>query len=157
MTVEREMESFSLSSPAFSNNETIPVRYTCDGEDRSPELRWNNTPANTRSLVLIVDDPDAPRGTFTHWVLFDVPHTTQRLVEGETDTGVQGSNDFGRTGYGGPCPPRGHGPHRYFFKLYALDLPSLGLEEGASRSAVEAKMSGHILGEAQLVGHYERR
>lgn len=146
-----------VSSPAFAEGATIPRRHTCEGEDRAPELNWSGAPPETRSFVLIMDDPDAPRGTFTHWVLFDLPASLSGLPEGRPGVGVEGSNDFGRVGYGGPCPPSGHGPHRYFFRLYALDRESLGLPRGASRREVEAAMRGHVLAEGQLMGRYERR
>ena len=110
--------------------------------------------------MLIVDDPDAPSGTFTHWVLFDIPGTTLSLTEAQKaggGVGVSGKNDFSKTGYGGPCPPRGHGAHRYYFTLSALDTDKLGLAAGASRHQVEAKMRGHVVGTAKLMGKYERR
>ena len=148
--------TFNLTSPAFKEGDTIPKEYTCEGQNHSPELHWSEVPANTQGYALIVDDPDAPVGTFTHWVLFNIPGNASALAQGAT-SGVAGRNDFGRSGYGGPCPPRGHGPHRYFFKLAALDVASLNLKPGASRSSVEAALQGHILGEAQLMGRYERR
>lgn len=147
----------TLTSPAFQEGETIPTQFTCDAENISPELHWNHIPAGTRSFVLIVDDPDAPHQTFTHAVLFDIPAETQQLVEGAKAIGVSGTNDFGETGYGGPCPPSGHGSHRYFFTLYALDVPTLNLQQGAARSDVEGAMQGHILEQAQLMGRFERR
>ena len=136
---------FAVSSPAFSNGAEIPRRHTCDGENRSPVLVWRDTPTGTRSFVLIVDDPDAPSGTFTHWVLFDIPAGLTELSEAATSVGRSGRNDFGKDGYGGPCPPKGHGPHRYFFKLSALDVETLELLDGTSRSRVEAAMKGHTL------------
>lgn len=151
--------TFVLLSPAFEEGGTIPARYTCDGEDVSPELRWEGAPAETRSFALIMDDPDAPGGTFTHWVLFDIPANRTSLPEGvrPDEVGVSGRNSFGRTGYGGPCPPPGHGPHRYFFTLYALDIETLGLSAGAPRAEVEASMQGHVIGQASYMGRYERR
>ncbi len=150
---------FTLLSPAFENGATIPARYTCEGENLSPELGWEGAPAKTRSFALIVDDPDAPGGTFTHWVLFDIPADLSSLPEGVRpgEVGVSGRNDFGRVGYGGPCPPPGDGPHRYFFTLYALDVESLGLSEGASRDQVEQALKDHVVGKAQLMGRYERK
>ena len=147
--------AFKVESPAFSNGEKIPQKYTCEGKDISPELRWEGAPPGVKSFVLIVDDPDAPLGTFTHWVLFDIPAAESGLIEGSKQ-GKPGRNDFGKLGYGGPCPPKGHGVHRYFFKLYALDIPSLGLEEGVSKAEVEAAMKGHILAQAETMGRYER-
>lgn len=151
--------AFSLASSAFDDGSGIPTRYTCEGEDISPELRWQDAPANTRSFALIMDDPDAPGGTFTHWALFDIPADRTSLPEGVSpvDVGTAGRNSFGKAGYGGPCPPPGHGPHRYFFTLYALDTDSLNLSGGASRSQVEQALQGHIIGQAQLMGRYERK
>lgn len=153
---------FRLSSPAFKEGETIPVRYTCDGPDLSPPLEWTDPPAGTRAFVLICDDPDAPRGTWVHWVWYDIPPELRRAPEGVPPDpeppigGKQGINDFRRYGYGGPCPPRGHGSHRYFFRLYALDAPT-NLPPGATRAQVEAAMQGHVLASAQLMGRYSRR
>ncbi|MFQ5861329.1 MAG: YbhB/YbcL family Raf kinase inhibitor-like protein [Dehalococcoidia bacterium] len=152
--------AFSLWSEAFDVGKAIPRRYTCDGEDTSPALSWSEAPEGTRAFALIVDDPDAPVGVFTHWVLFNLPTSTQGLPEGVSkmerlDSGaLQGRNDFGRVGYGGPCPPPGH-THRYRFGLYALDAP-LDLEPGATKQQVLDAMRGHVLGDAQLVGTYRR-
>lgn len=149
-----------LESNAFSANGTIPAKYTCDAEDTSPDLRWDTPPVETQSLVLIVDDPDAPSGTFVHWVLYDLPSETRQLAEGVElgptleGGGVQGETSFGRLGYGGPCPPSG--THRYYFKLYALDGP-LGLKSGATKQQVAAAMEGHILDSAELMGRYSRQ
>lgn len=148
--------AMTLQSSAFRDGETIPRRYTCDGEDRSPELSWSDAPPLTCSFSLIMDDPDAPRGTFTHWLVWDLPSSLATLPEGAAGIGQAGTNDFGRSGYGGPCPPRGHGPHRYFFTLYALDVESLRLRPGASRQSLESAMQGHILAQARLMGRYER-
>jgi Raf kinase inhibitor-like YbhB/YbcL family protein len=154
--------AFLLTSPAFTEAAAIPARYTCDGADVSPPLAWSGAPAGTAAFAVIADDPDAPAGTWVHWVLYDLPAGTSRLPENvpKTDTlpafggARQGRNDFRRTGYGGPCPPPGPA-HRYFFKLYALDAP-LGLPPGARKQEVEAAMQGHVLGVAQLVGTYAR-
>lgn len=154
---EGAMMALSLISLAFAEGETIPVNFTCEGQDRSPVLRWSAAPSGVQSFALIMDDPDAPRGTFTHWVLFDIPATTQDLPEGVKSVGTEGANDFGKTGYNGPCPPRGAGAHRYFFKLYALDVAMLNLQQGAARITVEQAMQGHILDQGQLMGRYERR
>ncbi|RME44609.1 MAG: YbhB/YbcL family Raf kinase inhibitor-like protein [Chloroflexi bacterium] len=145
-------------SSAFDEGATIPTRHTCDGEDVSPELTWQGAPAGTRSFVLIMDDPDAPGRTFTHWVLFDIPASQTTLPEGfqPGDVGTSGANDFGKTGYGGPCPPPGHGPHRYFFTLYALNTDVLNLPANASRPAVEQAMRDHLIAQARLMGRYER-
>jgi len=145
--------TFQLTSPAFSEGQPIPRKHTGDGADVSPEVAWTGPPAGTASLALICDDPDAPRGTWSHWVLFDLPPDTRGLAEGAT-AGKQGKNDFGRPGYGGPAPPRGK-PHRYFFMLSALDTP-LNLPAGATRAEVLAAMKGHVLAEAKLMGTYQR-
>jgi len=156
---EGEM-GLALSSLVFKEGGTIPAKYTCDGEDVSPPLRWGEPPVGTQSFALIMDDLDAPGGVFTHWVLLNVPRDSQGLPEGvptqaQLSSGaLQGKNDFRRIGYGGPCPPPG-GPHRYQFTLYALDR-SLPLAAGASRKQVLDAMQGHILAQAQLVGTYQR-
>lgn len=150
-----------LTSPAFTNGASIPREHTCDGADLSPALQWEDVPAQTRSFALIVDDPDAPAGTWVHWVIFDLPATTRQLARGVPGDGQlpsgarQGRNDFKRVGYGGPCPPRGPA-HHYHFRLYALDA-TLGLSAGASRADVDAAMRGHVLAHAELVGVYQRR
>jgi Raf kinase inhibitor-like YbhB/YbcL family protein len=152
--------TIQLTSPAFREGETIPKQYTADGDDRSPPLSWGEPPAGTQSFALIADDPDAPRGTWVHWVLFDLPATERGLGEGvaaaETlpNAAKQGKNDFRKVGYGGPSPPPGK-PHRYFFKLYALDR-KLDLHSGVTRAQVESAMKGHVLAEGQLMGKYGR-
>ena len=152
--------AFSISSPSFQNGKDIPKKFTCDGDDVSPALSWKDPAQGGKSFVLIADDPDAPRGTWTHWVLFDLPSTISNLPEGVPKVGElpgggrQGVNDFHKIGYGGPCPPPGK-PHRYFFKLYALDT-KLNLKAGASKQAVERAMQNHILGKAELMGKYGR-
>ena len=148
-----------LTSPAFSEGALIPVEYTCTGGDFSPPLAWSDLPAGAKSLVLIVDDPDAPVGTWVHWVAFNLPVTGRGLPEGIKDAkqlpggGVQGANSWRRTGYGGPCPPSGI--HRYFFKLYALDT-ILSLDNKAAAKDVQAAMKGHALAETQLMGRFKR-
>ncbi len=149
--------TFTLTVSAFADGGLIPARFTCEGADISPELHWSESPAGTRSFALIMDDPDAPVGTFTHWVLFDIPAERSSLGEGESKVGLAGKNDFGRVGYGGPCPPLGHGPHRYFFTLYGLAIASLKLKAGANRRQLEAALRGHILAQAQYMGRYERK
>jgi hypothetical protein len=152
--------TIQITSAAFTEGEPIPKKYTCDAEDVSPPLAWSGVPAGARSLALIADDPDAPVGTWVHWVIYDLPPSLSGLMEGIAKTptveggGAQGNNDFRKVGYGGPCPPRGK-PHRYFFKLYALDIP-LGLQPGASKADVEKAMRGHILAQGQLIGTYSR-
>lgn len=143
-----------LIESVFENHQPIPARYTCDGEDVSPFLRFMNTPKNTKSLAIIVDDPDAPRGTFDHWIIWNLPPDLKQLSEGESSSSAkQGTNGFQQTGYRGPCPPPGK-PHRYFFKLYALDA-LLPLSEGASKHELEQAMQGHILEKAELIGTYQ--
>jgi Raf kinase inhibitor-like YbhB/YbcL family protein len=149
-----------LTSPAFNEGGTIPKEYTCDGMDKSPELNWNGTPEGTRSFSLICDDPDAPAGTWVHWVIYGIISRSNNLSDGvpasESVMGgvLQGRNSFGNIGYGGPCPPRGK-PHRYFFKLYALDT-ELSLKSGAGKEELLKAMKGHILEESQLMGKYGR-
>jgi Raf kinase inhibitor-like YbhB/YbcL family protein len=153
-----------LESTAFSANGIIPGKYTCDGLNISPPLSWDEPPAEAQSLVLIVEDPDAPGRTFVHWVVYDIPVQVRQMAEAiprqptlldarEVKGGVQGENDFGRLGYGGPCPPSG--THRYIFKLYALDR-ELGLKPGATKDKAIAAMDGHILATAELMGRYTR-
>ncbi len=150
-----------VESQAFREGEVIPIKYTCEGEDLSPPISWSEVPAGTKSFVLIMDDPDAPIGTFTHWIVYDIPPDIRSLREGipkSEKTGIfkQGLNDFGFTGYGGPCPPKGHGYHRYFFKVFALDLNTLDLPASANRRQVEERMKGHVIGEGYLMGRYKR-
>ncbi len=146
--------AIQITSPSFADGQLIPQKYTCDSSNISPQLDWIGVPAGAQSLALIADDPDAPGGTWVHWVLFNIPVTMNGLPEGVKGSGVQGRNDFSKLGYGGPCPPKGPA-HRYFFKLYALDR-SLSLNEGARKADVEKAMAGHILGQGQLMGKYGR-
>jgi Raf kinase inhibitor-like YbhB/YbcL family protein len=152
--------TITLTSPAFREGDTIPRTFTADGDNVSPPLEWGEPPAGTQGFALIADDPDAPRGTWVHWILFDLPPGERRLDQavppGESLPGGarQGKNDFGKLGYGGPSPPPGK-PHRYFFKLYALDALT-ALQPGATKAQVEAAMKGHVLAEGRLVGKYGR-
>jgi hypothetical protein len=154
-------DTMELYSSAFENEENIPQNHTCEGDDLSPELTWTDVPEEARSLALIVDDPDAPMGTWVHWVAYNIPVKLDGLPEGISDDEtldngmVQGVNDFKNYGYGGPCPPRGHGTHRYFFKLYALDS-KLRLEPGATKAELMDAMEGHIIDEAEFMGTYSR-
>ena len=143
-----------VSSSAFSEGQPIPEKYSCDGRNLSPPLKWNGAPEKTKSLAIIADDPDAPSGTFTHWVLYDLPAKTSELKEGSSGAGKEGVNSFKKTGYGGPCPPP-NGAHRYVFHVYALDIDSLG-KAGLSKQDVSAAMKGHVLAEGQLIGKYKR-
>ena len=154
---------FTLASSVFHDRSSIPEKFTCDGADVSPPLAVLDPPPTARSLVLICDDPDAPAGTWVHWVLYDLPPGTRSLPEGipafevlrELGGARQGKNDFRRLGYGGPCPPPGK-PHRYFFTLYALDAV-LGLKGGPTKADVERAMQGHVVAQSQLMGTYGRK
>jgi Raf kinase inhibitor-like YbhB/YbcL family protein len=148
------MPDFTLSSSAFEPGAAIPRRHTCDGEDLSPALAWSGVPEGTRSLALVVDDPDAPGRTFLHWLAWGLEPEAGSLVEGEAAP-VEGTNDFGSTGYRGPCPPSGHGPHRYFFRLHALGAP-VDVRTGAGRDELERAIRDPQLGTAELMGTYER-
>ena len=149
-----------ITSQAFEAGGMIPAKYTCDGPDLSPPLRWADPPAGTQSYALIADDPDAPVGTWVHWVLWNIPAEASGLEENLSKSASlpngakQGTTDFRRIGYGGPCPPSG--THRYFFKLYALDT-MLELPSSTTKRDLEGAMQGHILGQAELVGKYQRR
>lgn len=150
---------FSISTSSFQPNGDIPTRYTCSGDNLSPALAWTDPPAGTESLVLIVDDPDAPGGVFNHWVLYDLARSARRLPEGvprkaDPEGARQGRNGFNELGYGGPCPPPGR-VHRYYFRLYALDR-KLELAAGASKSAVEKAVQGHVLAQAEVMGRFKR-
>lgn len=152
--------ALELRSSAFETQATIPTKYTCDGSDISPPLSWNDPPEGTESFALICDDPDAPGGTWVHWVLYDLPPSARGLPENVpgdkalADGTMQGKNSWGKVGYGGPCPPRGPA-HRYFFKLHALDV-KLHLPPGKTKRDVEKAVEGHILAGAELVGLYKR-
>jgi Raf kinase inhibitor-like YbhB/YbcL family protein len=154
------MQNIMISTEAFREGDTIPPEYTCDGKDISPMLSWNGVPSNAKSIALIMDDPDAPGGTFVHWVFYNIPANVQNLSKGmpgnETlaDGSLQGMTDFGRTGYGGPCPPPGK-PHRYYFKIFALDT-KLDLSSKAKKTDVERAMEGHVLARGELMGKYGR-
>jgi Raf kinase inhibitor-like YbhB/YbcL family protein len=151
---------FSLTSKSFDDGSPIPRQHTCDGADRSPPLEWSATPPGTRSLALIVEDPDAPSGTWVHWILYDLPAALTHLPEGVAPAasvpggGSQGFNDFRKVGYGGPCPPAGK-PHRYFFRLYALDAPTK-LDPRQDKAVLMKAVDGHIIAKAELMGTYKR-
>jgi Raf kinase inhibitor-like YbhB/YbcL family protein len=155
-----ERQSMQLVSTAFALGESIPALHTCTGKNISPALKWSGVPEGAKSLALIADDPDAPVGTWVHWVLYDLPPATKELPEDLPKSqyipggGAQGLNDFKHLGYGGPCPPPGK-PHRYFFKLYALDT-MLELKPGATKKAVEKAMETHVLAQGELMGTYKR-
>ena len=152
--------TIKLTSSAFAEGELIPAKFTCSGENVSPPLAWTNVPPEAKSLALVVDDPDAPRGTWVHWVAYNLPPTTKELTEGIpaqesiASGGQQGKNDFGKLGYGGPCPPPG-ATHRYYFKLYALNT-ELTLPAGATKQDLLKAMYGHIIDQGQLLGRFKR-
>jgi Raf kinase inhibitor-like YbhB/YbcL family protein len=160
-TEEAKGMAIQLTSTAFAEDKPIPVVHTCEGDDVSPPLSWSNVPAGTKSLALIGDDPDAPGRTWVHWVVYGIPPNVSELPQAVPTTETlsngaqQGTTDFGRVGYGGPCPPKGK-PHRYFFKLYALDS-ELPLKTRATKQDILNAMKGHILAEGQLMGTYQRK
>ena len=155
-----EKMTLKLTSAAFEEGGAIPQQYTCDGRDVSPPLAWASVPDDARTLALVCDDPDAPRGTWVHWVVYNIPATARELAEGvpaieNLENGArQGANDFRKIGYGGPCPPSG--THRYYFHLYALDA-DLNLPSGATKDQLLKAVEGHVLAEGQLMGRYTRR
>jgi Raf kinase inhibitor-like YbhB/YbcL family protein len=152
-TLPMNDQKFLIRSPAFQNEQRIPSKYTCDGDDISPPLAIENIPESTASMVLLVDDPDAPSGTWTHWLVFNIPRDVTRIGEGTIPIGTRGNTSWSTTDYGGPCPPEG--THRYSFKIYALGT-TLRLNEGASKQEVLEALKGHILAESELIGTYER-
>jgi Raf kinase inhibitor-like YbhB/YbcL family protein len=152
LTISQGGTGMKLSSPAFGNNQSIPSKYTCQGEDINPQLVIEGIPEEAKSLALIVDDPDAPIGTWVHWVVFDMPLFAS--IKENSIPGKQGVNDFGKRNYGGPCPPSG--THRYFFKIYALDR-ELDLKEGIDKATLEKAMQNHILAQAELIGLYKKK
>jgi hypothetical protein len=143
-----------ISSPAFNQGANIPSKFTCDGSQTSPPLQITGIPAEAKSLALIADDPDAPGGLFTHWVIWNIPPQISSIADGSAPKGVQGTNDFGRPGYGAPCPPSGI--HRYYFRVFALDR-ELDLRSGAKRGQLDAAMKGHVIAQGELIGRYSRK
>lgn len=150
------LAKLELTSDAFQDGGPIPAQYSCDGGDQIPTLHWSQPPSGTRSFALVIDDPDAPGGTFRHWGVFDITPST-RSIGGSQRVGTEVKNDFGKPGYGGPCPPRGHGPHHYHFKLFALNVDRLGLSPNAKVADVEKAAAQHAIGQGELVGTNERR
>lgn len=144
--------AFTATSPAFADGQPVPTQFTCDGNDSPPPIAVGDPPAGTKSFAIVMDDPDAPKGTFTHWLAYDIPADGDTLL---TTAGKTLKNGFGRPGYGGPCPPPGHGSHRYYFTIYAVDAPALDLP-GDVRDDLEAALKGHTLGKARFMGRYER-
>jgi Raf kinase inhibitor-like YbhB/YbcL family protein len=151
--------AFTVRVERFENGATIPVEMTCEGGDVAPAVSWSGEPAGTKSFALIMDDPDAPGGTWTHWLLWDIPSDRHRIENGFRPGvfGVSGKNDFGREGYGGPCPPRGHGAHRYFFRVYALNVPRIEVKPGAKRAAVDPAIHRCLMAEASHMGRFGRK
>jgi Raf kinase inhibitor-like YbhB/YbcL family protein len=145
----------SLTSGAFKDGQPIPAQFTCDGANQAPPLQWSEPPQGTKSFALVIDDPDAPSGTFRHWGVFDIAPSV-RSIGGGQRAGTEATNDFGKPGYGGPCPPKGNGPHHYHFKTFALDVASLGRRPDAHVSDVEREAEKHAVGRAELIGTYER-
>jgi len=143
-----------ITSSAFQEGGNIPSRFTCDGGDTSPPLQITEVPSGAKSLALVVDDPDAPSGLFTHWMFWNISPQNNTIAEGSTPKGVQGTNDFGKSGYGGPCPPSG--THRYYFKIFALDR-ELESPAGTKRSQLDAAMKGHVVAQGELIGRYSRK
>jgi len=146
----------SLSSGDLAEGQPIPVAHTCDGAGSSPALSWGEPPEGTRSFALVVDDPDAPGGLFRHWGIYEIPAGARSISAGQT-LGKQAVNDFGKRGYGGPCPPKGHGPHHYHFKLFALDVDRLDLGAGPKAADVENAAKKHAIAEGELIATYERK
>ena len=143
-----------ITSSAFQQGGNIPSKFSCDGANTSPPLEIGDVPSGAKSLVLIVDDPDAPSGLFTHWAVWNISPQTSTIAEGSTPKGVQGTNDFGKSGYGGPCPPSG--THRYYFKIFALDR-ELDLPFGAKRGQLDTAIKGHVIAQGELMGRYSRK
>ena len=155
-TVENAtLTKLNLTSDAFQDGQPIPTQYTCDGADQTPAVKWGEPPVGTKSFALVIDDPDAPSGTFRHWGVFDIP-ASARSIGGGQQVGTEVTNDFGKPGYGGPCPPKGHGPHHYHFKLFALGVDRLDLSTNAKVADVESAARQHAIAEGELVGTYER-
>lgn len=143
-----------IMSSAFQEGGNIPSKFSCDGADTNPPLQISDVPSGAKSIVLIVDDSDAPGGLFTHWTAWNISPQTSTIAEGSPPKGVQGTNDFGKSGYGGPCPPSG--AHRYYFKIFALDR-ELDLRSGAKRGQLDAAMRGHVVAQGELIGRYSRK
>ena len=156
MDAVKATKTLTLTSDAFQNGQSIPQVYSCDGANHSPTLRWSDPPAGTMSFALVIDDPDAPKGTFRHWGVYDIPALARGLATGQ-HVGSEVNNDGGKPGYTGPCPPRGNGDHHYHFKLFALGVDKLGLKPDAKVADVEKAASAHAIAQGELVGTYERK
>jgi Raf kinase inhibitor-like YbhB/YbcL family protein len=156
-TVDNDtLTKLNLISDSFKDGQPIPKQFTCDGTDQTPVIRWGAPPEGTKSFALVIDDPDAPSGTFRHWGVFDIPASARSIGDGKR-IGTEVTNDFGKAGYGGPCPPPGHGPHHYHFKLFALDTEKLGLSANSKVADVENAARQHAIAQGELVGVYERK
>lgn len=154
---EVSMPKIKVTSPAFEQDSMIPMRFTCEGDDIAPEIKWKNLPEKAKTLVLICDDPDAPHGTWVHWVVYNIPASDTSFSaknSADGDSFVFGKNSWGKTSYGGPCPPSG--THRYFFKLYAIDT-DLKLKAGATKEELLRAMDGHVLAQGELMGKYKKQ
>jgi Raf kinase inhibitor-like YbhB/YbcL family protein len=149
------LTQLKLTSDAFQNGQPIPVQYSCDGANKSPALAWGEPPAGTKSFAMVIDDPDAPSGTFRHWGAYDIPASTRALASGQ-HAGTEVNNDKGTPGYTGPCPPKGHGLHHYLFKLFALDVDRLDLGSSAKVADVENAAQKHTIAQGELIGTFER-
>src|SRR2546430_9740828 len=147
-------KKMKITSSAFQQGGSIPSKFTCDSTDTSPPLQIEEIPSSAKSLALIVDDPDAPSGLFTHWIVWNISPQTNGIAEGTAPNGVQGTSDFGKSGYGGPCPPSG--THRYYFKIFALDR-ELNLPSATKRNQLDAAIKGHVVARAELMGRYSRK
>jgi Raf kinase inhibitor-like YbhB/YbcL family protein len=150
------LTKLELTSSAFQNGQAIPTQYSCDGANQSPPLSWGEPPPGTKSFALVIDDPDAPSGTFRHWGAYDIPPMTRSIGAGQA-IGAQALNDGGKPGYTGPCPPKGNGPHHYHFKLFALDVDRLAVGSNPKAIEVENEASKHAIARGQLIGTYERK
>lgn len=150
------LAKLAITSDAFRNGQPIPVQYTCDGANQTPAVHWSDAPAGTKSFAVVVDDPDAPKGTFRHWGVFDIP-SSARSIGGGQRVGTEVANDKGTQGYTGPCPPHGDNPHHYHFKLFALDTDKLGLSPSAKIVDVENAARQHTIGQGELIGTYQRK
>jgi Raf kinase inhibitor-like YbhB/YbcL family protein len=149
------ISKLSLTSDAFKDGQPIPTQYTCDGANQTPALHWSDPPSGTKSFALVIDDPEAPNGTFRHWGVFDIPPSARSFGGGQR-AGTEVTNDFGKLGYGGPCPPKGHGPHHYHFKLFALDTERMELGSNPKVADVENAALRHAIAQGELIGTYER-
>jgi Raf kinase inhibitor-like YbhB/YbcL family protein len=150
------LAKLNLSSSTFRDGQPIPSQYTCDGADETPALHWGEPPQGTKNFALVINDPDAPSGTFRHWGVYDIP-ASARSIGGGQRIGTEVKNDFGKPGYGGPCPPKGHGAHHYHFKLFALDVDHFDLGPNAKVQDVENAATRHAIAQGELIGTYERR